>query len=153
MHIKDIMSRNVQTCRSYESLNTAAHKMWEADIGAVPIVDDKDRVVGMVTDRDICMAAYLRGRPLAEIPLVEVMSHELLSCGPDDTLDHAEALMRSRQIRRLPVLDAARHVIGMISLNDIIRAVSRTHHGRRELIETMAAICHPRQQSDHHTPV
>ena len=62
MKVRDLMSRPVQTCRSNESLNAAAQKMWDEDIGAVAVVDDKNRVVGVVTDRDLCMAAYTQGR-------------------------------------------------------------------------------------------
>lgn len=145
MLIQDIMSVNVQTCHSFESLNAAAQKMWEADIGAVPVLDDKDRVVGVVTDRDICMAAYTQGRPLGQIIAAEVMSRFVVTCAPDDTVAHVEELMRMHAIRRLPVVDGERHIIGVVSMNDLARAVSRSHRGQGELVATMAAVCQPRQ--------
>lgn len=144
MLIQDLMSTNVQSCRSYESLNAAAHKMWEADVGAVPVLDDKRRVVGMLTDRDICMAAYTQGRPLSEIVIAESMSRSLVTCSPDDTVAHAEELMREHAVRRLPVVDAQRHIVGIVSMNDLARVVSRSHRGQGELVATMAAICQPR---------
>lgn len=144
MLVRDFMTRDVQTCRSYESLNAAAHKMWEADIGAIPVLDDKDRVVGMLTDRDVCMAAYTQGRPLRELVIAESMSRSLVTCAPTDTLARAEELMREHAIRRLPVVDEGRHVIGIVSMNDLARAVSRVHRGQGELVATMAAICQPR---------
>ena len=147
MRIQELMSRNVQTCCSYESLNAAAQTMWEAGVGALPVLDDKQRVVGMLTDRDICMAAYTQGRPLWQIIVAEVMSGRLVTCAPSDTVAHAEALMREHAIRRLPVMDEARHVVGLISMSDLARAISRSHRGQGELVATMAAITQPRGSS------
>lgn len=144
MLIQDLMSTDVQTCRSYESLNAAAQKMWEADIGAIPVLDDKQRVVGMLTDRDICMAAYTQGRPLGELVIAETMSRSLVTCAPTDPVARAEQLMREHAVRRLPVIDDARHVIGIVSMNDLARAVTRLHRGQGDLVTTMAAISHPR---------
>lgn len=148
MLIRDLMSTSVQTCRAYESLNAAAQKMWEADIGAVPVLDDKERVVGMLTDRDICMAAHMRGLPLFEIVAAEAMSRTVVTCAPTDTIAQAEELMRAHAIRRLPVVDQGRHVVGIISMNDLAREVSRRHRGQGDLVATMAAICQPRRGAD-----
>jgi CBS domain-containing protein len=145
MLIRDIMSTDVQTCRSYQTVSAAAQKMWEADIGAVPVLDDKDRVVGMLTDRDICMAAYTQGLALWQIVAAEVMSKSIVTCEPTDTVDHAEELMRMNAVRRLPVVDGERNVVGIVSMNDLARVVSRSHRGQAELVATMAAICQPRQ--------
>jgi CBS domain-containing protein len=148
MLIQDLMSTSVQTCRAHESLNAAAQKMWEADIGVVPVLDDKERVVGMLTDRDICMAAHIRGLPLFEIVAAEVMSKTVVTCAPTDTVAHAEELMREHAIRRLPVVDRGRHVVGIISMNDLAREMSARHRGQGELVATMAAICRPRRTGD-----
>ncbi len=144
MLIRDIMSREVQTCRSHQSLNAAAQKMWEADIGAIPVLDDKLRVVGMLTDRDICMAAYTQGRPLSELVIAESMSRSLVTCAATDTIGRAEQLMREHAIRRLPVVDEQRHVVGIVSMNDLARAVSQSHRGHGELVATMVAVGHRR---------
>ena len=108
------------------------------------MLDDKERVVAMLTDRDICMAAYTQGRPLWQIIAAEVMSRSLASCAPSDTVAHAEELMHEHRIRRLPVLDEARHLVGIVSMNDLARAVSRSHRGQGALVATMAAINQPR---------
>lgn len=147
MFIREIMSTDVQTCRSYESLNAAAQRMWDADVGAVPVLDDKDRVVGMLTDRDICMAAYTQGLPLSQIIAAEVMSRSVIACAPTDTIAHAEQLMRDNAIRRLPVIDLDRHIVGVVSVNDMARAASRQHRGQGDLVATMAAICRPRRMA------
>jgi CBS domain-containing protein len=144
MLIRDLMSRNVQTCGAHESLNVAAHKMWEADVGSIPVLDDKGRVVGMLTDRDICMAAYTQGLPLRQIIAAEVMSKSIVTSAETDTVAHAEQLMREHAIRRLPVVDEERHVVGIVSMNDLARAAARWHRGQGELVTTMAAICDPR---------
>lgn len=73
MKVQDIMTADVETCRLDDTLDRPAAIMWERDCGVVPVVDDESRIVGMLTDRDICMAAYTQGRPLPEIrcrPLV-----------------------------------------------------------------------------------
>ena len=67
MKVEQVMNRNVKTCRSSDSLDRAAQLMWENDCGCVPIVDDEGRGVGMVTDRDVCMAAYTQGGPLTHL--------------------------------------------------------------------------------------
>lgn len=136
MLMQELMSTNVQTCRSYESLNAAAQKMWEADVGAIPVLDDKERVVGMLTDRDICMATYTQGRPLGQLVIAETMSRSVVTCAPTDTIARAEQLMREHAIRRLPVVDGRRHVVGIVSMNDLARAVSRLHRGQGELVAT-----------------
>jgi CBS domain-containing protein len=144
MMVRDVMSRPVHTCRSHESLNAAAQKMWDADIGAVAVVDDKNRVVGMVTDRDLCMAAYLQGRLLGDIVLAGCMSRHLVACGPEDSIDDVLHLMRQHQIRRLPVLDQGRHAVGMVSLSDLVRWPERPSRGEGELMDTLATVSQPR---------
>lgn len=144
MLIRDIMTTRVHSCEAYESLSAAAQKMWEADVGSVPVLDDKQRVVGMLTDRDICMAAYTQGVPLRQIIAAEVMSRTLVTCGPDDSVARVEDLMRTHQIRRLPVVNRERHLIGIVSMNDIAREVARSERGQAPLIATMAAVSSPR---------
>lgn len=146
MLIQDVMSTSVQTCRSHESLNVAAQKMWEAEIGAVPVLDDKQRVVGMITDRDICMAAHMQGRLLSDLIVAESMSRSLVTCSPTDTIAHAEQLMREHGVRRLPVV-VNRRVVGIVSVTDLARAVARSHRGQGELLETMAAVSEQRSGS------
>jgi hypothetical protein len=109
--------------------------MWDGDIGCVPVVAESGHVVGMVTDRDICMAALTREQPLREIPVAVAMSKEILSCPPDATLIEAEEIMRSGQLRRLPVIDSDSSLVGIVSLNDFCasgRARDRTKESRPE---------------------
>lgn len=147
MNIRDIMSEPAVTCRESDCLNTAAQLMWERDCGAIPVTGDDGQLVGIVTDRDICMAAYTRGATLHAIAVSDAMARNVFSCQASDSLDAAQRLMSEHQVRRLPVVDGDRRPIGMLSLNDVARsaASSRKKNGReREVAQTLAAIGEPR---------
>lgn len=147
MNIEQIMSSPAVTCREADTLDTAARLMWEHDCGAVPVVDSDGGLVGMITDRDICMGAFTQGGSLQQISVSNAMAKRVFTCQADDDLDDAERLMSDKRIRRLPVIDDERRPIGMLSLNDIARysASKRAGDGQyRALAETMAAICEPR---------
>ena len=150
MHVKDIMSHPVVTCPTTSTLDHAARLMWEFDCGVVPVVDDNGRVAGMVTDRDICMAAYTQGKPLNAIPVASAMAHEVVAVHTDDSIEHAEALMRDSQVRRLPVLDGDSRPTGLVSMSDLARLSARAHKTAvdRELVQTLAAVCQPRPRHD-----
>jgi CBS domain-containing protein len=151
MNVSQLMNRSVETCGPDESLADAARRMWNSDIGCLAVVDGEGNVLGMVTDRDVCMAALMEGRPLHDIAVSRAMSKEVHCCAPSDSLIAAEEQMRSRQVRRLPVLDAAGQLVGMVSLNDLAREAER-HVGRKgravsaeEITVTLAAVSRSRQ--------
>ena len=150
MKIEKLMTREVAACGPDDVLNRAAQLMWERDCGFVPIIDESQRVVGAVTDRDACMAAYTRGRPLPEIRVREVMSTRVRACRPTDDVTAAEESMRESQVHRLPVVDDADHLLGVISLADIAREAGRAAGSKRpevsaaEIGETLARIRQPR---------
>jgi CBS domain-containing protein len=124
--------------------------MWERDIGCLAVIGEDGKVTGMITDRDACMAAYTQGRALHEIPVSVAMSKEVYSCAPDDGIIEAEETMRSRKVRRLPVLDSSTKLVGIVSLNDLALESAREtgRKGRevsgQEVSATLAAICEPR---------
>jgi len=123
--------------------------MWDGDCGSIPVVDSWSRVIGMITDRDICMAAYTQGRSLEQIRVQDVMSKNVTSCKTSDSLEQAEELMRRQKVRRLPVVDAEMHLVGLLSINDIARAAkAQTPHLRdaslRHVGQLLADICEPR---------
>jgi CBS-domain-containing membrane protein len=117
------MTTNVKSCGIDDNLQRAAQIMWENDCGAVPVVDGDGRVVGMVTDRDICMSAYTRGLALWQIPVSSAMANQVHGVREEDPLEAVEALMRRARIRRVPVLDAEARLRGILSLN--ARSASR----------------------------
>lgn len=152
MKIQEIMQRNVKVCTQDDTLNIAAQLMWENDCGCVPVVstDGNGAVVGMISDRDICMAAYTQGKTLAEIPVTVAMAHSVLSCRPSDDLALAEAMMREARIHRIPVVDDSGAVQGIVSLTDIARHALNLGEGKvalgtqAEVTRTLAAIREPR---------
>jgi CBS domain-containing protein len=104
----------------------------------------------MITDRDICMAAYLQAGPLRALRVSNAMSHEAVTCRMDDTIAQAEAMMREHRVRRLPVLDAEGRLVGILSLNDIaVEAGEEAEREQKEITfaevgETLRTICKPR---------
>jgi CBS domain-containing protein len=147
MRIAEIMTQDVYCCSSGDSLAGAARIMWEHDCGSVPIIDEQGTPIAMLTDRDIAMAIYLNGRLPSQISVYSAMSKQLFCCSPDDSIETAEAIMRDRQVRRLPVVDGGK-LVGFLSMNDLIRAASEKKLRRDVRVEdveaTMAAICQPR---------
>jgi len=147
MPVKDLMMHPATTCPVDGMLDTPAQLMWDRDIGAVPVVDAEGRLVGMITDRDICMAAQTQGRALKDIAVRTAMAKEVFACAPDTSVAQAEAIMRDKQVRRVPVIDADGRPIGMLSLNDLAREAVRPPNVRRkdvngtDLVQTMSAIC------------
>ena len=121
MKVKDVMTTNVRTCFTSDTLATAAQLMWDHDCGCVPVLNEHGSVVGMLTDRDICMAAFFQGVPIGEIKVSAVMSRQLFDCTSDDDLSAAETIMREKKVRRLPVLNQEGRLVGLVSLSDIAR--------------------------------
>lgn len=147
MKVFELMTRPVVTCRVEDSTQRAAQLMWEHDCGALPVVDVDGKLVGVITDRDICMSAHLHGTPLAAIGVGEAMAHQVYTCRAGDSLEAAEHLMTRHQIRRLPIVDDANRPIGFLSLGDIARHTSHLAHAAENgqaLLRTFAAVCQPR---------
>jgi CBS domain-containing protein len=119
MKVKELMTTDVKHCGPETNLAEAARIMWEGDCGAVPVTDASDRVVGVITDRDICIAAATRPRTEGEIPVKDVISKVLYTCAPGDDVRAALETMKSRKIRRLPVVDQGGRLAGIVSIHDI----------------------------------
>jgi CBS domain-containing protein len=147
MKVEQIMSREPKACTPEESLNRAAQLMWENDLGCVPVVERDSKVVGMLTDRDICMAAYTQGATLHAMQVSSAMSHKVFACRPDDDLAAAQKLMAERRVRRLPVLAANGKLVGIISLSDIARAAQSDSTAKAQVADTLAAVGAPPRKS------
>jgi len=144
---ESIMSRNPITCSQADPMSMAAKQMWEHDIGALPVVDEGGRVVGIITDRDIAMAAYTQGQPLDRMEVRSAMSRSPVTVRPQSPLTAVEALMQEHQIRRIAVVDDDGRAIGMVSLNDLARRTGPSRGApvsREELTQTLRAVCQPR---------
>jgi len=131
LEVGDLMTRNVVAVRASEPLSTAAKLLWDHDCGAIPVLEDEgERVVGMVTDRDICMATWSRNLAPSAIAASDVMSKGLVYCRSTDSIESAEGVMRSRKVRRLPVLDAEGKLVGILSVTDIARVARQRSASR-----------------------
>lgn len=145
MKIKELMAKTVWTCRADEPMSTAAGLMWEHDVGAVPVLGRDENLVGIVTDRDLCMAAYFTGEPLGSVHVERAMSKVIFTVNPSQDVEAAEEIMRSKQIRRLPVVEGGK-LVGMISLGDLARAARRRKEITTDEVDaTFAAIVEPRR--------
>ncbi|MBS0280579.1 MAG: CBS domain-containing protein [Proteobacteria bacterium] len=117
MQVHELMSRDVATITPGTTLKDAARRMAALDVGALP-VSDKDRLVGMITDRDIAVRGVAQGKT-ANAKVRDVMTPEIKYCFDDQELDEIAANMADIQVRRLPVLDRDKRLVGILSLADI----------------------------------
>lgn len=148
---RDCMTRDVVTCRPETDMERAAHLMWTHDCGVLPVLGERDRVVGLVTDRDLVMGAYTRGRPLAQLHVEDSMSREVAACRPSDTLEDAIRTLGRERVRRLPVIDEQGLLQGILSMNDAVRHVAASPESpvrarlAAALLESWASICSQRE--------
>lgn len=153
MRVADLMTKSAVSCKLDDSLSVAAKLMWDCDCGAIPVVDGSNSVKGMITDRDICMACFTKDQAPSNLKVQEAMSDKLYACTPDSSVQDAEATMRFNQVRRLPVLDGQRHLVGILSLADIAREAERERkQGRRdvtpdEIVDVLGNISQPQSAS------
>lgn len=153
MKVRDLQTSDVQSCSPDTNLAAAAHIMWECDCGVVPVVDENRNVIGMITDRDIAIATTTRSAAPADIPVRHVMTTgQLFSCRPDDDVRTALAAMGEHRVRRLPVTDRQNHLVGIISLNDLVRRVDYRAGADvpgEEFIEALQSISTPATTAAH----
>lgn len=153
MRARDLMTYPVITCHVNDSLASVARQMWDHDCGALAVVKDEGVLTSMITDRDICMAAYTQGRPLDEILVHSAMARGVVSATADLGVDEIERMMAEHQIRRIPIVDGEFHPIGMVALADLatecVRPASHLKQGR--LAHTLASIERPRQHNGQET--
>lgn len=122
MKTEDLMTRNVAACRPSDSLEQAAHLMWDWDVGCVVVTDGQQKPVGMITDRDVAMAAYTQGAQLRDIRVETAMARKIWACSVNTSLKEIEDKMRTAQVRRLPVVGFDGELVGIVTLGDIARS-------------------------------
>lgn len=120
MQLKDIMTKNVKCCSADNTLEEVAGIMWNDDVGIVPVVDSDNRLCGVITDRDIAMAAILKHRPVWEISAREMIGgHAYQVCHAEDDVHEALRVMDESRVRRIPIVDDKSHVLGIVGLKDL----------------------------------
>jgi len=149
MKVKEVMTPDAKAIWITESLADAAKEMWENDCGVLPIIKDGRKVVGMITDRDICMASAMRDRNPSAISVEEVMNATVYAAEVEEDVEQALETMREHKIRRLPVLNPEGELEGIVSMNDIVLK-AKARNGKKpaidyaDVVKTYQAICeHP----------
>jgi CBS domain-containing protein len=118
MQVSQILTRDVETIRPETTVKEAAQRMRSMDVGSLPVCDGR-RLLGMVTDRDITIRITAEGRDAAITPVMDAMTPDVAFVFEDQDVQEAARVMRERQIRRLPVLDREKHLVGILALGDI----------------------------------
>jgi CBS-domain-containing membrane protein len=136
MRVEKIMTHRVTTCAPQDSLEHAASLMWNGDCGCLPVVsaNGSGRIEGVITDRDVCMAALFQGRPLRDIRVEEAMAKTVLTCRASDEVEVAQRTMQNEQIRRLPVLGNEGELLGIVSMADLARESARLQYSQKHEI-------------------
>jgi CBS domain-containing protein len=122
--------------------------MWDSDVGCLVVTDGAQKPIGMITDRDIAMAAYMQGVPLRDSRVGSAMASQVLTCTPETSLSDVESTMRGAQIRRVPVVDASGKLTGIVGLGDIARSSQSSAVRMTEvpsLAKTLASITERRR--------
>lgn len=145
MRVKDVMKTDVGFCSAEDNLMKTADIMRRLDCGVVPIVDEERRVVGMLTDRDICLAVAARNRKASDVKCKELINGEaVISCAADDKLEDALRKMRKNQIKRLAAVGEGGELVGILSVADVLPAVRRDKKLKKKVYATLEKISKPR---------
>jgi CBS domain-containing protein len=121
MKVKEIMTNDAKVCDLNASLADAAKMMWDNDCGALPVLKDGKEIVGLITDRDICMGIAMRDSNPSGISVEAIMTGTVYSVAPEDDVHLALETMQAHKVRRLPVIDPEGKLKGMLSINDVTR--------------------------------
>jgi CBS domain-containing protein len=143
MKVFEVMTIDVGFCNLDDNLTKAAQIMWEKDCGVVPVVDPQKHVVGVITDRDICIAAATRNRRTSSIKAGEMNFYPVKTCAMQDDLKDVLRRMRKYKIRRLCVTNQETELLGMISLSDILLKAGKKKSVRKLILSTLNAIAKP----------
>jgi CBS domain-containing protein len=120
MKVKDVMMGTPASCTAETNLGAAVEILWNRSCGILPIVNAQQKVVGVVTDRDMCIALGTRNRLAGEIAVGQVTSGKVFACKPDDEVRGALAMMAQAKVRRLPVINYDGKLEGILSMDDVV---------------------------------
>lgn len=143
MKVSELMTADPAVCVPEDNLTKAAYIMWSQDCGIVPIVDAEGKPLGVITDRDIAIAAASRGRLTSDIRASEMNFAPLKTCSPDDKVKDALRRMRKYKIKRLCVTDADGRLVGMFSLSDALNRGGEKKSVRKLIYSTFENIAKP----------
>ena len=144
MKVKDVMKTDVGFCSTEDNLMKAAEVMRARDCGIVPIVDENKKVVGMLTDRDLCLVVVARNRKASDVKTGELLDGKIIVCAAEDKLEDVLRKMRKYQIKRLAVAGRDGRLVGILSVNDILLAVRKDKDLKKKVYAALRAIVKPR---------
>lgn len=153
MKVKRVMTKDPTCCLPSESAQHAAGIMRDEHAGIVPVIDNEQHrtIVGVVTDRDLCMNVVAEGRDPRVVPVDECMTTKVVTCSPEDSVERVTELMRENQIRRVPVINEARELLGIVALADVVERANvkttQTHETLKKVSAPSAEPSKPRAQS------
>lgn len=146
MRVVDVMMGTPYQCRPDANLGMATELLWNGNCGFLPVVSEEGKIVGVVTDRDICVALGTRNRVAAELNVADVMTQKVCSCAPEDEIHVALQTMRDGHVRRLPVVTKNGALVGVISIDDVLVRAEPVSLGKMpeltsdEVVRTFRAI-------------
>ena len=150
MKVQDIMTREVKFCGPDINLAAAAEILWRNNCGALPVLDSEGKVIGVLTDRDMCIALGTRNQRASDLAAREVAVKPVFTCRPDDDVHEALRAMRKHQVRRVPVVDVDSKLTGIVCLDEIVLHAEKADnkkHGTisyEDVVNTMKAVCEHR---------
>ena len=141
MRVKQVMTRDPSCCVPSDTAQKAATIMRDQDTGVIPVIENEQsqRIVGLVTDRDLCMNVVAEGRDPRTARVEECMTTAVVACAPNDSMAKATELMKQNQIRRVPVVDEERKLIGIVSLADVVERGNVKATETHETLKTVSA--------------
>jgi len=144
MKVKDVMKTDVGFCSAEDSLMKCGEMMRRMDCGAVPILDEERRVVGMLTDRDLCLAVVARNRKASDVRTGDLIKGAAVVCAADDKIESVLKNLRRNRIKRLPVIGAGGELVGIVSVSDILLGVRKDKNLKKKIYATLKAVAKPR---------
>lgn len=130
MKVKEVMMNTPYICHKETNLGEAAELMWKGNCGFLPVLGADEKICGVITDRDLCIALGTRNKTAGAVQVGEVMTGRLCACSPEDDLHVALITMRDGKVRRLPVIDAGGKAVGVLSMDDILLRAEPAGSGR-----------------------
>lgn len=146
MRVVEVMMGTPYSCQPETNLGAATELMWKGDCGFLPVVQPGGKIIGVVTDRDICIALGTRGRAPGDVIVADVMTQRVYSCLPEDDIHEALREMREGRVRRLPVITKNGTLVGVISMDDVLLHAESGNAGKmpeltmQEVVKTLQAI-------------
>lgn len=139
MKVKDCMTTNVCCCKPDSNIADVAKEMQTNHVGCIPVCDNENKVVGLITDRDITLRCTACDKDAKQVKISEVMTCNTCCCSPETDIEEANKLMSDLQIRRIPVCDAQNKIVGILTLGDL--ASNDKQIGTDKVCNTLECIC------------